>query len=588
MLGSVLLLLATVQLDRHRQGWEKAEVAYPPRKGRQIGNAAAVVVIALVALSAILSSVSLPRMVEWVSERIGSAPQQEGGLAKSLGIMAAATASPDVFEDVRRPGLPREMLIGSGPELSQHRVMTVEIEDYPSILKGKLLPIYWRSFTYDVYTGHGWQTSNTLLSEYQSSQSLRSFQAPYHILIRQIVRSVGEKISILYAAGEPVAINQPSEAAWRSTGDLFGVQLSSTAGYSVSSLLPAIDEGALRSAGQSYPGWVKQHFLFLPPDVPARVKDLAIQMTAAERTPYDRARAIERYLRTIPYTLDVPYPPLDQDLVDFFLFDLRKGYCDYYASAMVVLARAAGIPARIAIGFASGNYDLNSQRFQVTEADAHSWVEVYFPNIGWIAFEPTAGRPALEPPQDLEPTAVLDLTTIEDLSDANRPGFKPGERFILLGGLLAAGALGLISITVDEIRLRRFPEPEAAGEVYRRMRRYGAYLAAATEPGDTPYEFAASLGSRVHELLYNGNTPAWAIKLTKEVSTITDGIVLASYHPSPPQGREDHTVFAQWRRLRWHLRLMLIMKYYKSFHDRLSGILDNIIHDKRGEAEQEA
>jgi transglutaminase-like putative cysteine protease len=119
-------------------------------------------------------------------------------------------------------------------------------------------------------------------------------------------------------------------------------------------------------------------------------------LTSAEPTPYDRARAIEQYLRTFPYSLDVPHPPPDQDLVDYFLNDLRKGYCDYYASAMVVLARAAGIPARLAIGYANGTYDLNSRRFLVTEADAHSWVEVFFPNIGWVAFEPTAGRPALE------------------------------------------------------------------------------------------------------------------------------------------------------------------------------------------------
>ena len=65
---------------------------------------------------------------------------------------------------------------------------------------------------------------------------------------------------------------------------------------------------------------------------------------------------------------DVPLPPADQDLVEYFLFDLRKGYCDYYASAMVVLARAAGIPARMAVGYASGAYDLNSRRFQVTQA----------------------------------------------------------------------------------------------------------------------------------------------------------------------------------------------------------------------------
>jgi transglutaminase-like putative cysteine protease len=588
MLGSVLLLMATVQFDWQRQAWEKAEVTYPPRKGRQVGNTAAIVVVALVALSAIVSSLSLPRIVEWVSEQTGNSPQQEGDLAKSLGIIAAATASPDSFEDVRRPGLPRELLIGSGPELSHRWVMTVAIEDFPSILKGEQLsPLYWRSLTYDVYTGHGWRTSSTSLSEYQANQPLQPPQAPYHILIRQTVRSIGQKSSTLYVAGEPVAINQPSETARRSIGDLFGVQIGSTMGYTASSLLPVVDEATLRSAGQDYPDWVKHRFLSIPAEVPTRIKDLAIQLTAAEPTPYDRARAIERYLRTIPYTLDVPHPPPDQDLVDFFLFNLRKGYCDYYASAMVVLARAAGVPTRIAIGYANGTYDLNSRRFQVTEADAHSWVEVYFPNIGWVAFEPTAGRPALEIDQSLGQTVTQDLTTNIVSTDTNHPGLIPNMRLILLGGLLGAGVLGLILFAIDEIRLCRLPEPEAAAEVYRRMRRYGARLAVAMTPGDTPYEFTASLGSRLQELSFYKKKPGLAANLPADVDTITDEIVQASYHPLPPQGKATKTLYSQWRILRWRLSMMWFMMHYKYLHDRLSQLLVGGFSDKQTESKQE-
>ena len=131
-------------------------------------------------------------------------------------------------------------------------------------------------------------------------------------------------------------------------------------------------------------------------------------MTGSEPTPYDRVRSIERYLRTFPYTLDVPHPPASRDLVDYFLFDLKEGYCDYYASAMVVLARAAGIPARLAIGYASGDYNEKSRRFMVTGADAHSWVEVDFPNTGWVPFEPTASRPLLE----AEPSQPVHFTAI--------------------------------------------------------------------------------------------------------------------------------------------------------------------------------
>ena len=80
-------------------------------------------------------------------------------------------------------------------------------------------------------------------------------------------------------------------------------------------------------------------------------------------------------------------------MVDYFLFDLRQGYCDYYASAMIVFARSRGLPARLAVGYASGEYDPVSDQFLVTEADAHSWPEIYFPEYGWIPFEPTAAQP---------------------------------------------------------------------------------------------------------------------------------------------------------------------------------------------------
>jgi transglutaminase-like putative cysteine protease len=588
MLGSVLLLLATVQLDRHRQGWEVADVAYPPHKGRQIGNTASIVVVALVALSAIISSFSLPRILEWASEQTSSAPQPEGDLAKSLGIMAAATASLDPFEDFRRPGLPREKLIGSGPELSQRRVMSVVVEDFPAIFKGEQpAPLYWRSFTYEVYTGRGWQTGSTSLSEYQTNQPLQTAQAPYHTLIRQTVRFIGQKTSTLYVAGEPVAVNQPSQAAWRSSSDLFGIQIDSTAGYAATSLLPAADEGTLRSAGQDYPGWVRQRFLAIPSEVPVRVKDLAIQLTAAEPTPYDRARAIERYLRRFPYTLDVPHPLPDQDLVDYFLFDLRKGYCDYYASAMVVLARAAGVPARIATGYASGTYDLNSQRFLVTEAEAHSWVEVYFPDIGWVAFEPTAGRPAMENPQGGEPAARQELTENENTLSLNRPGLVPDVRFIILGVLLAAGIIGLIVIAFGEIRLRRLTETEAAVEVYRRMRRYGIRLAALAEPGDTPYEFAAALGARLQELLPNGKSPIQAADLPAHVIVMTDGIVLSSYHPAPPPENVNLSLYSQWRRLRWHLHLIWLIMLNQSFRNRLRSLWAGAVSGLPAETQQE-
>ncbi len=124
------------------------------------------------------------------------------------------------------------------------------------------------------------------------------------------------------------------------------------------------------------PTWL-QRYLALPDTIPQRVRDLAQQVTAGAETRYDQAQAIEDFLRAYTYTLDLPLPPADRDVVDYFLFDLKKGFCSYYASAMVVMARSVGVPARFASGYAQGTYDFEHGRWQVTELNAHSWVEVY-------------------------------------------------------------------------------------------------------------------------------------------------------------------------------------------------------------------
>ena len=113
--------------------------------------------------------------------------------------------------------------------------------------------------------------------------------------------------------------------------------------------------------------------------------------------------AIESALRRLPYTLDVPAPPADRELTSWFLFDLKQGYCDYFATAMVVLARLNGIPARLAVGYTMGQFDPQRGDYRVTELNAHSWPELYFPGHGWIPFEPTS---ALATPERTESAYV--------------------------------------------------------------------------------------------------------------------------------------------------------------------------------------
>ena len=129
----------------------------------------------------------------------------------------------------------------------------------------------------------------------------------------------------------------------------------------------------------------------LPDALPDRVTALAREIVEELPTDYDRALAIETYLRTtFPYDLDVPNTPPDRDFTDWFLFDQKRGYCTYYATAMTVLCRAVNIPARYVEGFTTPLTDTTSGQYQVTGEQAHAWCEVFFPGFGWVTFEPTA------------------------------------------------------------------------------------------------------------------------------------------------------------------------------------------------------
>lgn len=570
-LGVTLVLIAVVQSDRREQTWNQTKVAYPSRNSREIGRISLVLAVILVVLSASLSSLSLQRILTWSSATRRPSNQSESGLAKSLGIVSAATPTPDPFSTLRNPGLPRELLIGGGPELSQEQVMSVQVSDLTSLLlEGRLPPLYWRSFTYDIYTGHGWSTSDTVQTPYLPDQPIQPDHLPGHVLIQEHVNAVPGEGGSIYAAGEPVDIDASSSAAWRSANDLFGIQTANEA-YETQSLVPVSDENTLRSAGQDYPSWVTQRYLALPPEVPTRVKQLAIQLTATEPTPYDRAHAIEQYLRTFPYTLDVPRPPANQDLVDYFLFDLRKGYCDYYASAMVVLARAAGIPARLAIGYASGTYNLNSKRFIVTQADAHSWVEVYFPGTGWVPFEPTAGLPPInragQPIQAGTPGPTVPVVAPKSTGT----GIGNINIYILFSFLVGVAAPTFLWVIVDETYLRRLKPALAAREVYRRLRRYGKVLNVSTNGGETPYEFSAALAGRIPEITGIGRMTLAGKNAVAESQSIISRIVLTSYRPARTKAEASIGLISRWRILRWRLRLIWMMKFWNSIQQKFRG-----------------
>jgi hypothetical protein len=261
-------------------------------------------------------------------------------------------------------------------------------------------------------------------------------------------------------------------------------------------------------------------------------------------------------LRTLPYDLNLPAPPNNGDVVDYFLFDLQRGYCDYYATAMVVLARAAGIPARLVIGYAGGTFDPAEERYLVTEADAHAWAELYFPGYGWIEFEPTAARPLPErSAEPIIPAAAAPETTLPDIT-ASHPG---GSLRWGWGVLAAVAGLALGSVvwsSADTWRLNRLPPAAAVTSLYQRLQHYGPWLSVPVKAGATPYEFSTALSGLMNDQA--ATKSRWVALLAPaapEIERLTELYVNMVYGTQRLTPAEQRQAVQTWRRLRWRLWL---------------------------------
>ncbi len=160
------------------------------------------------------------------------------------------------------------------------------------------------------------------------------------------------------------------------------------------SRLPALNVSRLRVASSDYSSEVRGEYLQLPAPLDPRIPELAKQITSRAETVYDKAAAIESFLRNrYGYTLNLTGKPGDDPLAHF-LFVTRAGHCEYFATAMAILVRTLGIPSREVNGFLPGEYNNLAGDYIVRASDAHSWVEVYFPDNGWVTFDPTPSAPS--------------------------------------------------------------------------------------------------------------------------------------------------------------------------------------------------
>jgi transglutaminase-like putative cysteine protease len=313
-------------------------------------------------------------------------------------------------------------------------------------------------------------------------------------------------------------------------------------------------ENELLAAGTEYPGWVLDRYLQLPDVMPSRLMNLAQNLTKDSATPYQKAAAIRDYLRTLKYTVNIEAPPEGTDGVDYFLFETKKGYCQYFASAMTVLLRACGIPARMVSGYGPGELTeqygpgdttggpggagQDSQHTFVVRT-SHSWSEVFFPGYGWIQFEPTPAYPLDVhtdtglPPQDADGSDGNDNPVVEP--DDTQPGTPWDVR--LLGIPLGLG----LFCTVMWLGWRRLlggvSEPRVA---YTRI----GYLAALGGLGQrenlTPQEYGRKLATAV---------PPMAAAVNQIVYTY----VRASYSNHDLSGEDRSNIARAWPQVRNHL-----------------------------------
>jgi len=248
---------------------------------------------------------------------------------------------------------------------------------------------YWRVAGYDRYTGDGWVRTGSQ-AEYEGR--LPGPEGSANSLTQQY--EIQGAMSTMPAAWQPVSVsgNEADEALVTDEGG-FQPEDPLEAGdtYEVRSLHPGASPTDLERAGTDYPTEIERRYTQLPASTPSRVERRTAVITERAGNPYEMAVVVEQWLENNrEYSLDVERP--EGNIADAFLFEMDRGYCTYYATTMVTMLRSQGVPARFVVGYTPGER-VDEDRWVARGLDSHAWVEVYFPDEGWIRFDPTPAGP---------------------------------------------------------------------------------------------------------------------------------------------------------------------------------------------------
>lgn len=282
------------------------------------------------------------------------------------------------------------MDLRSRGNLSDDIVLKVRAEGYN----------YYRGIVFDQYNGKGWEMSQEDAEDVTTDSAPFMLDIPGHAVasIETSVQSFyveADLPNIIFASWKPEQLFFPAD---KIKIDSFGslrspYALTEGTVYSVISEKPVQNAGLLRGYPQATDPKVASQYTALPDnsEMPA-IAALAKQITTPYTNRYDQVVAIENYLKdNYTYDLDIPIQTEDKDAVAYFLFEEKRGYCEHFASAMAVMARSVGIPARVVTGYSGGSYNPFTALWEIKQSDAHAWVEINFGNAGWVPFDPTPG-----------------------------------------------------------------------------------------------------------------------------------------------------------------------------------------------------
>ncbi len=392
-----LVLVARVAFLQRQSSWESNRTALPPHLGFDFVRFAviAALLVVMFAWTAPALAQALPVVQKaWQPLRNAWDDAKSNFENAFASLRATVGIVSEVYGD--------SASLGRGNPLSQTIMFTViPPDDHPAGAR-----LYWRARTYDLYNNGRWLSTGNSVHAFDPQGEELNVPIAAGRFAGTYTFTSATNPGTLFVPAQPLWVDRPGQVEYAENPD-------GTIDITTFRAVPALQPGQvyhvqasisnatiaqLQAAGEEYPQWISDRFLQLPDTITPRTRSLAERITAGLETPYEKAQAITQYLRdNITYVDRLPEAlPSEQDIVDWFLFDLRQGFCNYYSTAEIVLLRSIGIPARWSVGYAQGERqeDPGDQIvYLVRHSDAHAWPEVYFPEIGWVEFEPTVSQP---------------------------------------------------------------------------------------------------------------------------------------------------------------------------------------------------